>query len=249
VIPDSVTNIERSLFYCCSALRCVGLPKSITSIPSCTFADCRSLEKLTLPEGVTSIEAHAFDGCRALKSLEIPDGVTSIGDAAFMGCASLTEIVIPNGVEAISRSTFENCTSLKEVVIPESVVSVGLSAFKKCSSLEKITVDPRQIPLFKNDPVARIIAINHGIALWWRGELTENARLTLAKTVKDRLFALNPRLTEDPRLLGFVTEQGIITSENAKNYLKRCTNTECKVILLDYINNKGGGIDIDGLKL
>ena len=67
VIPDSVTSIGTSAFYCCD-----------------------SLTSVMIPDSVASIGYYAFDG----SSVTIPDSVTSIGSHAFNVCSSLSRFMI-----------------------------------------------------------------------------------------------------------------------------------------------------------
>ena len=89
-IPNSVTNIGDSAFYCCYSLTNISIPGSITSIGDDAFLACKSLTSISIPDGVTSIGAWTFGDCSALTSLSIPDSVTSIGIAAFGACPNLT---------------------------------------------------------------------------------------------------------------------------------------------------------------
>ena len=115
VIPDSVTTIGDSAFWCCEGLTSVTIPDSVTSISDYAFCGCAGLTSVTIPDSVTSIGDSAFDGCEGLTSVTIPDSVTSISDYAFCGCAGLTSVTIPDSVTDIGYKAFDGCTGLTAI--------------------------------------------------------------------------------------------------------------------------------------
>ena len=139
-IPDSVISIRDSAFSCCKSLTSITIPDSVTSIGDETFSSCVSLTSVTIPDSVTSIGDSAFSSCVSLTSVTIPDSVTSIGNIAFSFCTSLTSITIPDSVTSIGDWAFSSCTSLTSITIPDSVTSIGDWAFSSCTSLTSITI-------------------------------------------------------------------------------------------------------------
>ena len=139
-IPDSVISIRDSAFSCCKSLTSITIPDSVTSIGDETFSSCVSLTSVTIPDSVTSIGDSAFSSCVSLTSVTIPDSVTSIGDIAFSFCTSLTSITIPDSVTSIGDGAFYACYSLTSITIPDSVTSIGDGAFSSCTSLTSITI-------------------------------------------------------------------------------------------------------------
>ncbi len=85
VIPNSVTSIGRTAFYCCEGLTSVTIPNSVTSIGSSAFQRCANLTNVAIPEGVTSISDRVFSGCTSLTYIELPSTITTIGELAFSG--------------------------------------------------------------------------------------------------------------------------------------------------------------------
>ena len=140
VIPNSVTSIGSSVFYCCTSLTSIDIPNSVTSIGDNAFRNCISLTSIDIPNSVTSIGSWAFDYCTHLTSINIPNSVTSIGDNAFSSCSNLTSIDIPNSVTSIGSYAFWDCTSLTSIDIPNSVTSIGSDAFMNCTSLTSIDI-------------------------------------------------------------------------------------------------------------
>ena len=139
-IPDSVISIRDSAFSCCKSLTSITIPDSVTTIGDSAFSACDSLRSIIIPDSVTTIGGSAFYYCESLRSITIPDSVTSIGDSAFSECYSLTSVIIPDSVTSIGDSAFSECYSLTSVIIPGSVTSIGASAFSWCKSLTSITI-------------------------------------------------------------------------------------------------------------
>ena len=134
-IPQGITAIGNSAFFCCDSLISVAIPDSVISIRDSAFSCCKSLTSITIPDSVTSIGDGAFYACYSLTSITIPDSVTSIGDWAFSSCTSLTSITIPDSVTFIGDSAFDFCESLTSVSIPDSVTFIGDNAFSGCPNL------------------------------------------------------------------------------------------------------------------
>ena len=139
-IPQGITAIGNSAFFCCDSLISVAIPDSVISIRDSAFSCCKSLTSITIPDSVTSIGDETFSSCVFLTSVTIPDSVTSIGDSAFSSCVSLTSVTIPDSVTSIGNIAFSFCTSLTSITIPDSVTSIGDGAFYACYSLTSITI-------------------------------------------------------------------------------------------------------------
>ena len=139
-IPQGITAIGNSAFFCCESLTSISIPHSVTSIGDYAFSWCKSLTSITIPDSVTSIGDETFSSCVSLTSVTIPDSVTSIGDSAFSSCVSLTSVTIPDSVTSIGNIAFSFCTSLTSITIPDSVTSIGDGAFYACYSLTSITI-------------------------------------------------------------------------------------------------------------
>ena len=140
IIPDSVTSIGDTAFYCCTGLTSITIPDSVTSIGSGAFEGCTGLTSITIPDSVTSIGGSAFYECTGLTSITIPDSVTSIEGGAFYGCTGLTSITIPDSVTSIGVNAFCGCTGLTSITIGDSVTSIGDLAFSGCTGLTSITI-------------------------------------------------------------------------------------------------------------
>ncbi len=62
-IPDSVTSIGDSAFWCCTRLTNVTIGNSVTNIGYYAFWCCTNLTSITIPDSVTSIDNLAFQYC------------------------------------------------------------------------------------------------------------------------------------------------------------------------------------------
>ena len=74
----------------------VTIPNSLTNIESSVFYNCTSLESVIIGNSVTAIGGEAFYNCTSLKEITIPNSVTTIGEDAFHGCTSLTSAKFEN---------------------------------------------------------------------------------------------------------------------------------------------------------
>ena len=74
VIPNSVTQIGDSAFYCCRTLQSIVIPNSVTKIGDGAFSVCSSLQSIVIPDSVKEIREGAFYLCTSLQSIIIPKG-------------------------------------------------------------------------------------------------------------------------------------------------------------------------------
>ena len=111
-IPNSVTSIDSSAFYCCSSLTSVTIPNSVTNIGNFAFDSCESLTNVTIPNSVISIGEYAFCNCTSLTSVTIPNSVKCLGDNAL----GSVKKVIYNGTD---KEFFEikNIENNKNVIV------------------------------------------------------------------------------------------------------------------------------------
>ena len=146
VIPNSMTSIGASAFYCCNSLTSVTIPGSVTTIGGSAFRNCENLNTVVIQDGVTTIGTYAFLGCTDLDSIAIPNSVTSIGGGAFGGCRCLTSITLPNSVKTIEGSIFENCERLATVTIGSGIEKVDALIFDHCDALTDVYCYTETVP-------------------------------------------------------------------------------------------------------
>ena len=93
-IPDGVTNMNSTFYYCTSLVIVPVIPSGVTSIVQYAFKYCTSLTSVTIPNAVRLIDKEAFYGCSGLTSVTIGSGVTDIENSAFEDCSGLTSITV-----------------------------------------------------------------------------------------------------------------------------------------------------------
>lgn len=170
--PCNFTDREY-LFAGMKSLQTIELPNSMKEIDGSLFYECSNLVSLTLPSELTTIGVHSLGGCPNLMSIKIdknnpyycsdgailfnkdkskivlakktldaysiPSSVTQIQSWAFAGCNSLIYLILPSGLTQIEDGTFYGCR-FKSLSLPSSVTQIGSSAFRACTNLTSITL-------------------------------------------------------------------------------------------------------------
>lgn len=117
VIPDdgTVTKIASDAFAGLQGLSELVIPEGVTEIGASAFYCVGSLERITFPSTLQSIGYNCFNAC-GLVEVVIPEGITKLEDNSFNFCTELTTVYIPASVESIGIYAFHNCTSLERIV-------------------------------------------------------------------------------------------------------------------------------------
>ena len=68
-IPDGVTELAESAFYCSANLTSVTVPAGITSIPNSCFQVCEKLTTVHLPQSLNTVDYYAFYACNSLTTV------------------------------------------------------------------------------------------------------------------------------------------------------------------------------------
>ena len=142
-IPDTVTDISYTFFYCRELTQIPVISKSITALPG-TFCGCTSLTTApTIPEHIINLNG-TFRYCNFTQPPKIPSNVTNM-NATFQYCSGLKEApVIPSSVTEM-RQTFCGCTSLTTApTIPNSVTDMS-GTFSECTSLTTAPAIPNSV--------------------------------------------------------------------------------------------------------
>ena len=105
IIPNSVTSIGESAFYC-SSLTSITIPNSVTSIGETAFYGCSSLTSITIPNSVTSIGSNAFYNCNGLTGVisEIQNPF-EIEEYVFSPSYTKTTLTVPSGTKVKYQQT------------------------------------------------------------------------------------------------------------------------------------------------
>jgi len=78
VLPNSLVVIGKKAFMNCDELQSITLPDSVTTIDDSAFY-CSALTDIVLNDGLKYIGKEAFMGCRQLKSIHLPASISEIG--------------------------------------------------------------------------------------------------------------------------------------------------------------------------
>jgi hypothetical protein len=127
-IPNTITTINTSSFYNCTALTYLSIGSGVTTINQDIFNFCKGLLDITIPNSVTSIGSGMFTACSGLTNITIGSGITSIPSAVFANCTGLSSFIIPDTVKSISTAIFSNCTGLTSVSIGSGLTSISVGS-------------------------------------------------------------------------------------------------------------------------
>ena len=92
-VPNSITSIRSSAFYCCTRLNAIILPDNLTELETGAFTSCNNLMSINIPGKLTEIPSLAFAHCNNLQSVDLPKNISIIGDQAFFGCSKLDTVI------------------------------------------------------------------------------------------------------------------------------------------------------------
>ena len=172
VIPEGVTRIAKYAFFK-DDIVLVTLPESLTAIGNSAFWCCYGLKEvynnssLNITAGSSGYGYVAYYAVKVHNSSEsesifddesgfaivdgvlygyrgsatniiIPETVTSIARYAFWGNTDIISVSIPAGVTSIGSYAFSGCSSLTSIEIPAGVTSIENYAFSGCSNLNKV---------------------------------------------------------------------------------------------------------------
>lgn len=135
-IPQDITILGNSAFFCRDTINSVVVPKNIKQIGINAFGFCVNLHNVSFEANsqLTEICVSAFGYCAGLNEIEIPEGVTSIGENAFMGDVHLFRITLPSTLTTISTSnTFLWCY---ELVLIKNLSNINLSDVQLDNSIK-----------------------------------------------------------------------------------------------------------------
>ena len=253
-IPGSVKELGKFTFYNCHGLKEVIIQNGTERIGGSAFAFCDNLIDVELPDSVTEIGSGAFQGCINLTTIDLPDSVTVIGNGSFsssgltaihlpaslnmMGssvfqnCTNLTGIEIPGSVKELDAWAFESCHGLKEVIIQNGVERIGDYAFQRCDNLVKVEI-PDSVTEIDGGAFSGCISLTtidlpDSITLIGTGSFTDSGLTAIHLPVSLKVI-------------------GIEAFRNCANLSD--IESSCDLSSLDYADNMGMEIDLDGEKI
>lgn len=137
-IPDTITEMDTSVFENCKSLKTVDLG-GIKELPYQTFGNCVKLKKVIWKEKNVKVDAGAFEYCENLESIGDHD-FSMVESSAFLGCKKLKgDFTFSSECVEIGRAAFAGC-ELLNLTIPDTVKSIEPLAFMNCKSLTSITI-------------------------------------------------------------------------------------------------------------
>lgn len=139
-IPDSVTEIGESAFWCCHIDGELVLPKNLKQIETSTFFNCRFTGDLNIPKGVQWIGDSAFYENRFTGELIIPENVEKIEQNAFYHNRFTGDLVLPPSVKQIGSRAFTGNEFRGNLTLPEGITIIGKEAFAKCDFTGDLTI-------------------------------------------------------------------------------------------------------------
>jgi hypothetical protein len=115
-ISDSVTEIERHMFYGCSALESLNIPASVASIGSFTFAWCDGIESLTIADSPNSIniDKGVFSGSM-VKSAYLGRNIEGECEI-FTDDTELYALTLGGRVTEVNNAKFDNCSAIRTIM-------------------------------------------------------------------------------------------------------------------------------------
>lgn len=161
VIPDSVTNIEKSAFEGCTKIKSITASASVACEVS---RQCGSevIDEIVITSG-TKIDGGSSSGYGAgvfpgsITKITIPDSITSIGYYAFYGCKNIKEVHVesleswcaiefygsysnPLAASANAKLYIDGEVPSGNFTISNGITAIPSCTFRNCVDLTSITI-------------------------------------------------------------------------------------------------------------
>ena len=120
-MPNTVTTVDRSLFYMCPSLKSVHLSRNLTGIGYGCFYRCSSLTELDIPGTCTLLGNTAIFQCTSLKKLKIgdkdaPAGTTLIEHYALAHSPELERLELGANIDSLTYGCLNDLTNVKILI-------------------------------------------------------------------------------------------------------------------------------------
>ncbi len=114
ILPNTVIDLDESIFSMCPVLKKIQLPENIDTIPASFASWCPLLETVNIPKSVTIIDEAAFCGDVMLKPVNLPNGLKRIEKDALCYVA-VDSIIFPNSLEYLGAGSCANWKNVKKI--------------------------------------------------------------------------------------------------------------------------------------
>ena len=149
VVPDDVTEIAESAFWCCGKLVSIVIPDSVTKMGYGNFRECDNLKSVVLGSGVTQV-VNCFIYCESLCSIVCSKDLhfsqnTDYGlwrNTPWFQLQPNGGVVLGATLIAYKKAPNESLTHYK---VPDNVLYIACYAFDDCPELESIDFNNVQI--------------------------------------------------------------------------------------------------------
>ena len=154
-LPDTLTTLEKNVFYKCNDITSVTIPKNVSSIGHAVFVtdtESSSITELNVDPAnpyFTSKDGVVYDKAGTTLvvyppgregEFQIPAGVTKIGEYAFYYSTKLTSLTLPAGLTELEEAAIAACSSLNQLTLNSDLKTIGSFAFADTNKLFNITV-------------------------------------------------------------------------------------------------------------
>ena len=234
-------NGEELVYYAAGKPdECFTVPSGVQTVGEGAFLSAPNLKTVTVPEGVTTIDRLAFADCHNLEYVSLPNTVTTIGVGAFSLCSDLKTVILHEGVTTIEMNTFYGCLSLVELNVPESVSTVGIKAFNGIPRTATLHLKWDLIPILeeRGHEDEWGCAIRGFLKRYYLSRLRASDGDNWTAYLKKHASKALKALPNEPLLYRFLTENKLLSTQTANAQLPKTENTECRAILLSYLNER-----------
>ena len=100
ILPEGITEIEKTAFRYCTGLMSIQLPSTLQTIGEYAFFHCENLVEIEIPAGMTAIGSRAFQCCYRLQHVTMSAKMKTIPTNTFFECHSRLTIHAPSGSAA-----------------------------------------------------------------------------------------------------------------------------------------------------
>lgn len=151
ILPNTLKDMGWSPFWG-SGIKKIVIPKTVTDAGRDIFYQCNQLASIVVEEGNEVYDSR--ENCNAIietatntlvqgcRTTVIPKSVVALGATSFSGVNGLTTIDLPDGVKSIGANAFWADMSLTKITLSKSVVELGDGPFVGCENVSSFVIDP-----------------------------------------------------------------------------------------------------------